>query len=62
MPIYKYRCVECEYEFESLQTIKEEPLEDCPKCLKGECLEKCISLTSFRLIGGGWFKDDYNKN
>ena len=61
MPIYRYKCMNCEYEFESLQTMKEEPLKKCIKCLCDDTLEKCISITSFRLLGKGWFKDDYNK-
>ena len=61
MPIYRYKCTNCEHEFESLQTMKEEPLKKCVKCLCDDTLEKCISITSFRLLGKGWFKDDYNK-
>jgi putative FmdB family regulatory protein len=60
MPIYRYKCKECEHEFEALQTMKEDPLENCAICMGS--LEKCISLTSFRLLGGGWFKDGYKKN
>ena len=62
MPIYKYKCRECDYEFEALQTMKEKPLTLCPECLSEESLEKCISITSFKLLGDGWFKDGYNKN
>ena len=62
MPIYKYKCNDCGYEFEALQTIKEEPLTACMECLKEDTLQKCISLTSFRLLGKGWFKDGYKKD
>ncbi len=61
MPIYKYKCTECEHEFEALQTMKEKPLKKCPHCLSEDSLEKCISITSFKLLGDGWFKDGYNK-
>ena len=44
MPIYKYKCTECDYEFEALQTMKEKPLTLCPECLSEESLEKCISM------------------
>lgn len=64
MPIYKYKCtdVECEYEFEALQTMKEGLLKVCPECRQEDVLEKCISIINFRLLGEGWFKDGYDKN
>lgn len=43
MPTYDYRCVQCGHAFEAFQSIKDEPLCECPKC-KGELK---------RLIGGG---------
>ena len=60
MPIYRYKCIKCSHEFEQLQTMKEDALEKCPKCLELS-LEKCISLTTFRLLGQGWFRDGYKK-
>ena len=62
MPIYKYKCSHCGHEFEALQTIKEDPLTACTECKKEDVLQKCISLTSFRLLGKGWFKDGYKKD
>tara|TARA_B100001250_G_C19639198_1_gene717432 strand:- start:597 stop:782 length:186 start_codon:yes stop_codon:yes gene_type:complete len=61
MPIYRYKCTACKHEFEALQTIKEKPLTFCVKCLEEGTLEKCLSLTNFRLLGKGWYKDGYNK-
>jgi len=61
VPIYRYRCTNCEHEFESLQTMAEDPLKKCVECLCDDTLEKCISITNFRLLGKGWFKDGYNK-
>ncbi len=43
MPTYDYRCRNCNYEFELFQSIKEKPLETCPRCGK----------SVRRLIGGG---------
>lgn len=62
MPIYRYKCAHCEFEFEALQTMKEEPLTACTNCFKKDTLQKCISLTSFRLLGKGWFKDGYGND
>jgi putative FmdB family regulatory protein len=60
VPIYEYKCEECEYEFEEFQSIKEPPVESCPKC-KGK-VKKVISMTSFSLKGDGWAKSGYSKN
>ena len=32
MPQYKYKCTECNHEFEELQSINDEPITICPKC------------------------------
>jgi len=56
MPIYEYVCIECRYEFEELVGLKDPP-PTCALC-KHE-VERKISLTSFRLKGGGWYADAY---
>ncbi len=43
MPTYEYECTVCEHRFEKSQSMKDEPIKECPAC-KG--------LTR-RLIGGG---------
>ena len=32
MPTYEYACTSCGNEWEAEQSIKEDPLKDCPKC------------------------------
>ncbi|MFC1770498.1 FmdB family zinc ribbon protein [Candidatus Margulisiibacteriota bacterium] len=32
MPTYEYKCNKCNHRFEALQTMKEDPLIECPKC------------------------------
>jgi len=44
MPTYHYRCKSCNYEFEEMQKITEEPLKICPSCKKSSLV---------RIIGGG---------
>jgi putative FmdB family regulatory protein len=57
MPIYEYECKECKVLKEVLiLEVKDEP--KCPKCLK--LMDKVVSLSHFRLKGGGWGKDGYN--
>lgn len=41
MPIYEYRCENCEDQFEILQSISDEPLKKCQKCGK-HSLEKIL--------------------
>ena len=58
MPIYEYACVSCEHQFETIQRVGEDPLEDCPECGKAE-LKKLVSVAAFRLKGGGWYETDF---
>jgi putative FmdB family regulatory protein len=57
MPIYEYKCKSCGTQFESMQKISEPPIAPCPKC--GDTADRMISMTSFALKGGGWYKDGY---
>ncbi len=58
MPIYEYKCTECEHELEKLQKISDDPLTDCPDCGKPG-LKKLISAAGFRLKGSGWYETDF---
>lgn len=58
MPTYEYACRVCKNEFEADQSIKEQPLEECPKCLTN-ALYRLISSGSFILKGSTWAKDGY---
>jgi putative FmdB family regulatory protein len=58
MPLYEYKCCECKHIFDEIQGMKE-PNPACPEC-KGKT-ERQMSSTSFRLKGGGWEKDGYQK-
>ncbi len=42
MPIYEYKCLECEHELEAYQGVKDAPLIECPDCGK-HTLERLIS-------------------
>jgi putative FmdB family regulatory protein len=58
MPIYEYECAKCG-SFEVSQSIHDVPLSRCPKCRRR--VQRLISATSFRLKGGGWYNDGYQK-
>jgi len=58
MPIYEYKCPDCNTVFEKLQSIKEKPIKECPEC-HNKNVSKIISKSSFVLKGDGWYKDHY---
>ena len=58
MPIYEYRCHDCNEIFEYMQSISEPHKTICEKC-RGT-LERIISQSAFHLKGGGWYKDLYS--
>ena len=60
MPIYEYKCKKCKKMFELLKPIGFKGKVYCPVC-ENEAI-KVISLSSFHLKGGGWYKDGYTKN
>ena len=57
MPIYEYRCDECEKVYEYLIGIHDKQPRKCRDC-PGK-LQKLVSRTSFMLKGGGWFNEGY---
>ena len=58
MPIYDYKCSECEHQIELIQKISDDPKTVSPKCIK-KTLKKLISAPSFRLKGSGWYETDF---
>ena len=58
MPLYEYCCSVCEYQFETLQKINDEPLTECPACDES-ALQKLVSAAGFRLKGEGWYETDF---
>lgn len=57
MPLYEYRCLKCQKDFEFLQKISEKPKTKCPKCA-GK-LKKLVSESGFQLKGTGWYVTDF---
>lgn len=62
MPLYDYKCSSCSAHLaDVLQSIKDEPLRDCPVC-HTPTLERIIGSTSFVLQGSGWARDMYGSS
>lgn len=57
MPIYEYKCKDCDNHFEIMQKVSDAPLNECEKC--GGTLEKQWSLSGFQFKGAGWYVTDY---
>lgn len=58
MPIYEYKCRQCDHYYEALQKMSDPVLTDCPECGK-PALKRMLSAPQFRLKGGGWYETDF---
>src|SRR3954469_12946992 len=58
MPIYEYRCLECNHQEEHLQKVSEPQLTVCPSCGK-PTYKKLLSAAGFQLKGSGWYATDF---
>ena len=59
MPIYEYRCDECQTSFEVLQRMSDDPFETCEKC--GGHLRKVLHPVAIHFKGSGFYTTDYGK-
>ena len=57
MPIYEYRCTECEHEFRKIQG-NFNAIKKCPKCGKKK-LKKLLSRSAVKFKGSGFYENDY---
>jgi putative FmdB family regulatory protein len=58
MPIYEYRCTDCDFQDEYLQKVSEPQLTACPSCGK-PTFRKLVSAAGFHLKGSGWYATDF---
>ncbi|MFA6596723.1 MAG: FmdB family zinc ribbon protein [Ignavibacteriaceae bacterium] len=58
MPTYDYKCLECNHNFETFQSMKDEHLTECPKC--GGKIKRLIGAGSSPIFKGtGFYQTDY---
>lgn len=57
MPIYEYRCAQCQNVFEEWLKSFDDDAPNCPNC--GGQAERIMSNTTFVLKGGGWYVTEY---
>lgn len=61
MPIYEYKCTNCDNHIEKLQKVADAELTFCEKC-NTDSLKKIISQSGFQLKGSGWYATDFKDN
>jgi putative FmdB family regulatory protein len=59
MPLYEYRCKDCEDRFEYIQPMSAGAKRKCEAC--GGRLEKLVSKAGFVLKGAGWYETDFRE-
>lgn len=62
MPTYEYVCRTCGYEMEAFQSMKDDPLTDCPECGRS-ALKRLIGRGAGIIFkGSGFYETDYKSN
>lgn len=63
MPTYEYECGQCGHTFELLQSMKDDPIKDCPAC-EGKGTVKRLIGSGAGLIfkGSGFYITDYKNS
>ena len=56
MPLYEYRCEECDKTFEAVQRYSDQPISACKFC--GMEVRKVIHAPVIRFVGTGFYTND----
>jgi putative FmdB family regulatory protein len=59
MPTYDYICDSCGHEFEAYESIKAEPLTECPECKLRQLRRKIGPGAAILFKGSGFYQTDY---
>jgi len=57
MPVYTYRCDNCQHRLETQQRITDNPLTHCPSCETNQ-LRRTINPVAVTFKGAGFYKTD----
>lgn len=60
MPIYEFKCLKCDHQFEILQKLSDLPPAQCPSC-GSKKISQVLSAPAFQFKGTGWYVTDYAK-
>jgi putative FmdB family regulatory protein len=63
MPTYEYLCYNaaCGHEFEAFQSMKDDPLINCPQCQSNTLKRKIGTGAGIIFKGSGFYETDYKK-
>lgn len=56
MPVYEYRCRNCNHQFEIQQSFSDDALTECPEC--SGALRKVFAPVGITFKGSGFYKND----
>lgn len=59
VPIYDYRCTQCQKEYDYFHNGPNDKIPKCPHCGCQHAKKLVSKGTSFQLKGKGWYKDGY---
>ncbi len=59
MPLYEYRCRQCERHFDRLERASEPRDGACPHC--GGAASRLLGAPALQFKGSGWYVNDYGK-
>ncbi len=63
MPTYEYLCKKCGHEFEIFQSMKDDPLKNCPECRSRNSVQRLIGAGAGIIFkGSGFYETDYKRN
>ncbi len=60
MPLYEYRCKNCQHKFERIQKFSDDPVRLCPECGQ-QAVEQMLSAPAVQFKGSGWYVTDYGR-
>ena len=58
MPIYEYRCPDCQHEFDAMQRMSDDPIGVCPSCGSTN-VARVLSAPAIHFKGSGFYNTDY---
>ncbi len=62
MPTYDYLCKKCGFEFEQFQSMKDDPIQDCPECKTHGSVQRLIGCGAGIIFkGSGFYETDYKR-
>jgi putative FmdB family regulatory protein len=58
MPVYTYKCNNCEHRFEVRQRFSDDPIKECPRCHVNGDVRRVISPVGVVFKGSGFYVTD----